>query len=91
VSIEGLPVYASLAAVLQKVSAADVAVSIITPPKVSVSVVRDAIDANVRHIWLQPGAEDAAVLHVASDKGFGDLIAGGPCLLVALRAGPLDD
>ena len=88
--MEGLPAFASLAEVLKKVPAADLAVSIITPPKVSLGVLEAALAAGVRGVWLQPGAEDSAVMDVAR-KHPQNVVAGGPCLLVALRAGPLDD
>ncbi len=88
--VEGVKASPSLSALLQGVaSPPDLAVSIITPPKVSLGVVQDAINAGVQSIWLQPGAESDEVLALARSKGV-DVIAGGPCLLVALRAGPLD-
>lgn len=59
------------------------AVSIITPPAVTYKLVEEAHRLGIEHVWLQPGAEDAAVLARARELGL-DLIAGGPCLLVAL-------
>ena len=102
--IEGVPTQQTLKDVLGKVTASELAVSIITPPKVTLAVVQDAIDAGlgfiriivpshcagVTSIWLQPGAESPEVLAYAASRN-ASVIAGGPCLLVALKAGPLDD
>jgi predicted CoA-binding protein len=33
--------------------------SIVTPPHVTREVIRQAIAAGVRNIWMQPGAEDS--------------------------------
>jgi predicted CoA-binding protein len=51
-------------------------------------VVTEAIDAGVKSIWLQPGAESTEALAYAQKHNV-DIIANGPCLLVALRAGKL--
>lgn len=59
------------------------AVSVVAPPGAAMAVVADAIAAGVRHLWFQPGAEDAAALAVARAAGLA-VIADGPCLLVAL-------
>ena len=57
--------------------------SIITPPAVTESIVGQAITAGVRHLWMQPGAESPAAIETAEAAGL-TVIAGGPCLLVAL-------
>ena len=46
-------------------------------------IVEEAIAAGVRHLWMQPGAESAAAIERARAAGL-NVIAGGPCLLVAL-------
>jgi predicted CoA-binding protein len=78
--IEGLTAYADLTLVPGQVDG----VSIITPPKVTDSVVAQAVSLGIKHIWMQPGAESAAAIDVAEESG-ANVIAGGPCLLVALR------
>ncbi|KAI8143457.1 CoA-binding protein [Fennellomyces sp. T-0311] len=57
------------------------ALSIITPPKVTLEVLKKAKELGIEKIWLQPGAEDKAVLDYANEAGL-DIIAGGPCILV---------
>jgi predicted CoA-binding protein len=76
-SIEGLKAYPSLAALPVKVQS----LSIITPPRITEQVVREAIAAGVKHIWMQPGAESDAAVQAAEDAGL-SVIAGGPCFLV---------
>lgn len=79
-AIEGVPCYRSLT----DIPGPPRAVSVITPPAISARVVREAAGLGMRHVWLQPGAEDDAVLESAREAGL-DVISGGPCLLVALH------
>jgi uncharacterized protein len=78
--IEGLPAYRDLSSVPDEVDG----VSIITPPAVTEKVVEQAIQSGIQNIWLQPGAESDAAIELAERAG-ANVIAGGPCLLVALR------
>jgi predicted CoA-binding protein len=78
--IEGQRCYPSLAA-LPEVPRG---VSIITPPAVTEQVVADAHDKGAQWVWMQPGAESPAALAKAEELGL-EVIAGGPCILVALR------
>jgi uncharacterized protein len=78
--IEGLESFRELAAVAGPVDG----VSIITPPKVSEKVVEEAVRLGIKHIWLQPGAESPRAIELAEQAG-ANVIAGGPCVLVALR------
>ncbi|CAO3590906.1 unnamed protein product [Absidia cylindrospora] len=59
----------------------NVRLSIITPPNITLQVLKDCEKLGIRKIWLQPGAENEHVLNYAKDNGL-DIIAGGPCLLV---------
>ncbi|WP_182865230.1 CoA-binding protein [Stieleria mannarensis] len=59
------------------------ALSIITPPPVTRSVVADAIAAGVKHIWMQPGAEDEQASASARQAGI-NVIDDGSCILVLL-------
>ena len=59
------------------------AVSIITPPKITEQVVKEAIALGIRHIWMQPGAESQDAVSAAVDAGL-NVISGGPCILVVL-------
>ena len=77
--IEGLQAYPSLAALPKPVKG----LSIITPPKVTEAVVKEAIAAGVKAIWMQPGAESAAAVAEAEAAGL-DVIANGACILVVV-------
>jgi uncharacterized protein len=79
-SVEGLPCAASL----MDVSPPPGGVSIVTPPSVAVSIVEEAAALGIRRLWFQPGAESSRALERAAELGVAT-IAGGPCLLVALR------
>lgn len=57
--------------------------SIITPPVVTRQVVADAIAAGVKHIWMQPGAEDESASQAARDAGI-MVIDDGSCLLIEI-------
>lgn len=59
------------------------AASIVAPPAAAQDIVADADAAGVRHLWFQPGAEDPLAVADARARGI-EVIAGGPCLLVAL-------
>jgi len=77
--VEGVAAYPSLSAIPGGVGA----VSVITPPPVTERVVEEAAKLGIRHVWMQPGAESDAAVRRARDLGI-EVIAGGPCLLVAL-------
>jgi len=78
--IEGLRAYPDLASLPGPVHGA----SIITPPEVTEEIVEEAAAAGVKRLWMQPGAESDAAVARARELGL-SVIAGGPCLLVALR------
>jgi predicted CoA-binding protein len=77
--IDGIPVYRSLADLPEPVQS----LSIVTPPAVTAKVVAEAIEHGVQSIWMQPGAENEEAIIAARESGI-DVIAGGPCVLVAL-------
>jgi len=78
--VEGVPTYPDLASLPGPVHG----VSIITPPEVTEKVVEDAAKAGIKRLWMQPGAESDAAIERAKALGL-SVIAGGPCLLVALH------
>jgi predicted CoA-binding protein len=78
--VEGVLAYPDLASVPDEIDG----VSIVTPPAVTDKVVEQALGRGIKHIWMQPGAESAAAIAVAEKSG-ANVIAGGPCVLVALR------
>lgn len=57
--------------------------SIVTPPAVTRQVIADAISAGVKHVWMQPGAEDPQASRAARDAGL-NVIDDGSCVLVLL-------
>ncbi|WP_005034778.1 CoA-binding protein [Holophaga foetida] len=75
--VEGLKAYPDLASVPTRLRA----ISIITPPKVTEQVVREAAAVGVRYVWMQPGAESDEAVKIAEELGL-EVISGGPCLLV---------
>lgn len=58
-------------------------ISVITPPAVSETVVEAAVAHGIEHVWFQPGAESETAIATAEGAGL-SVIAGGPCILVAL-------
>jgi predicted CoA-binding protein len=78
-TVEGVPCHATLPAV----PGPPRAVSVVAPPAAAAAIVADALQAGVRHLWFQPGAEDATAVASARAQGI-EVIAGGPCVLVAL-------
>lgn len=77
--VEGHAAFPSLSAIPGGVGA----VSVITPPAVTEKVVEECAKLGIRHVWMQPGAESDAAVRKARELGL-SVIAGGPCLLVAL-------
>ena len=59
------------------------ALSIITPPEVTRQVIADAIAVGVKHIWMQPGAEDEQASQSAREAAI-NVIDDGSCILVLL-------
>lgn len=59
------------------------ALSIITAPAVTLEVVKQAIEKGIKHIWMQPGAEEPAAVELCRDHGL-NIIADGSCLLIEL-------
>jgi len=62
---------------------AETALSVITPPHVTLGVLETAKKLNIPAIWLQPGAENDAVRQFVEKEGLANrVILGGPCILV---------
>lgn len=78
--VEGLQCYPDLAAVPKAVRG----VSIITPPHITEAIIEQVAALGIQHVWLQPGAENALAVQRANELEM-NIIAGGPCILVALR------
>lgn len=55
----------------------------LTTGQVTLGVLEQAKALGVPALWLQPGAEDAAVIAYVKENGLEDkVIYGGPCILV---------
>ena len=78
-TIEGCTCYPDLRQLPEPVHG----VSIVTPPAVTERIVEDVPASGARWVWMQPGAESDAAVGRAEALGL-EVIAGGPCLLVAL-------
>ena len=51
--------------------------------QVTLGILESAKQLGIRALWLQPGAEDEAVIKFVKEAGLGDkVILGGPCILV---------
>lgn len=51
--------------------------------QITLDLLQQAKDLAIPALWLQPGAEDAAVIAYINANGLGDkVIYGGPCILV---------
>jgi uncharacterized protein len=77
--VEGETAYKDLRSVPEN----SVALSVVTPPRITLQIVKEAIDKGVRNIWIQPGAEHEDAISEAEAAGI-SVIHGGPCVLVAL-------
>ncbi len=77
--VEGEKAYRDLSSVPK----GPVALSVVTPPKITLHIVAEALKRGVSYIWMQPGAEHAEAVREAEAAGV-TVIHGGPCVLVAL-------
>ncbi len=59
------------------------ALSIVTPPEVTAVVVAEAVQAGVKYLWMQPGAQHAGASEQARAAGL-TVIDDGSCVLVEL-------
>ncbi|KAK0187961.1 NAD-P-binding protein [Armillaria mellea] len=54
-----------------------------TSISITLGILKEAKEFSVPALWLQPGAEDAAVVEYIKENGLADrVIYGGPCILV---------
>lgn len=77
-NVEGLEAVASVSDLPDP---KNTALSIITPPSVTLKTLRDAHAAGITYVWMQPGTDNEEVIAYANDAGF-KFISGGPCILV---------
>ncbi len=77
--IEGHPAYKAIG----ELSTVPESLSIVTPPHATRDIMREAIEAGVKNIWMQPGAEDSIASRLAREAGL-NVIDDGSCILVSL-------
>jgi predicted CoA-binding protein len=77
--VEGVRAYAAIADLPELPES----LSVVPPPRVTREVVRQAIAAGVKNIWMQPGAEDDQASAEARAAGL-NVIDDGSCILVSL-------
>ncbi|KAF7322088.1 NAD(P)-binding protein [Mycena kentingensis (nom. inval.)] len=78
--LEGIPTVASIA---DLPAPAETSISIVTPPKVTLSILESALALSVPALWIQPGAADDEVVAWIKENGMADRVVwGGPCILV---------
>jgi predicted CoA-binding protein len=78
-TVEGLKAYPDLASLPEPVHG----ISIITPPKVTLEVVRQAAALGIKHIWMQPGAQSDESIALAEEDGI-NTIGGDACILMVM-------
>jgi predicted CoA-binding protein len=77
--VEGLRAYPDLASLPERPHG----VSIITPPEVSRTILEQAAELGIEHLWMQPGAEFDGAEQRGAELGV-NVIADGSCILVIL-------
>ncbi len=80
-TVDGDPCYRSVADLPE----APTIVDLVVPPPVTLQVLQQCLDRGLRRVWIQPGAEDEAVLAFLAANGF--TYRAGDCIMV--RARPL--
>lgn len=80
-SIEGIPVYATLADVPGKV---DVAVFVVSPD-VGFHLLPQVEEKGITKVWFQPGAESEDSIQACLDLGF-EINEPGSCIMVSRRS-----
>jgi predicted CoA-binding protein len=81
--VDGDECYASLAGL----PAAPTIVAFVVPPEVTLALLEEAAALGYTAVWIQPGAEDRAVLDYLRAGDF-SYLAGGPCIMVESPALP---
>jgi predicted CoA-binding protein len=77
---DGTQVYSTVSSITDPVEV----VGMVIPPKAAPAVLRDVALAGATRVWFQPGATDQVALDLAQVLGI-QVIAGGPCCMVARR------
>jgi predicted CoA-binding protein len=75
-TVDGDPAYPSVADLPEKPTIVD----IVVPPARTLQVIRQCHELDLRNVWVQPGAEDDAVVDYLESNGFHHLT--NTCIMV---------
>jgi predicted CoA-binding protein len=75
-TVEGDPCYPDLASLPERVDG----IVVVVPPHVTEQIVREANAADIRRVWLQPGAESAAAIRYCEEHGIS--VIADECIMV---------
>jgi len=81
-TVDGDPCYSSVADLPEPPTIVD----FVVPPRVTLAVLRQCLEVGLRRAWLQPGAEDEAVLAFVAANGF--TVRAHDCIMVKTQALP---
>ncbi len=81
-AVQGIPCCDRLAMLPEPVGG----VLLVTPPAQTELLVREAIDAGIRRVWMQQGAESPTAIALCADHGIS--CVAGHCILMFQRRGP---
>lgn len=80
-TVDGDPAYADLDALPERATI----LNFVVPPDRALPILKDALRLGYRNIWLQPGAENPAVLRFIQENGFTYLA--NACIMVQSHSG----
>lgn len=78
-TVDGDPAWASVA----ELPSPPTIINFVTPPEVTLEVLKDCKRQNLMNVWVQPGAEDPMVMDYLQTNGFNYLAAA--CIMVESR------
>jgi predicted CoA-binding protein len=81
-TVDGDPAWPSLAALPE----APTIVDFVVPPPVTLRLLEEAKELGYTDVWIQPGAEDDAVIAYLDAEGFNSLV--NACIMVQARPVP---
>ena len=81
-SVEGVISYPSLKDLPEKVEG----IILVVPPTVTDKIVREALDAGIERIWMQPGAESPEAVKICEEKGI--CYVDRECIMIKINERP---
>ena len=78
-TVDGDPAYASLAALPVEPTI----INIVVPPQVTLRVLEQALELDLRNVWIQPGAESPEVMTFIQENDFNYMA--NSCIMVRSR------